>query len=356
MIERTVSYNKSVTNVGTGVVGSSTDEMEGRLPAGSYNLATSSIAYGGYRSAAVLARAIGKGDRALAFDSLADKLSASIESYFGATVQGYSTYRYYDGNTVLRGWICYPLVMGLMQRRAGTVAALFSSDLWAEDTARRTISLMATAGGGGTWQRETMYSLLAAFKAGATDTAIDKATKIARYEFLGSGGLFPDEDATDILPASVLYARAIVEGLFGIDPTGFSSFNCTPRLPAAWPRMALRTIRLCGRNVDVAVDRTGADLRLTVSGSGTTLFQQSGPAGTTFTVSIGAAPLRRGRTAGVISAANSSGIAYRIDGRRMSAMGGRRSAPNLGAAHGVFIVTGANGMAVHKSVSLTTGR
>jgi len=359
LIERTVSYNKTMTNAGTGVVGSSTDEMEGRLPTGSYNLATSSIAYGGYRSAAVLALAIGKPDRALTFDSLAERLSASIESYFGGMVQGYSTYRYYEGNTALRGWICYPLVMGLMQRRAGTIAALFSPSFWAEDTARRSISLMATAGGGGTWQRETMYALLAAFRAGATDTAIEKAIKVSRYEFLGSGGPYPDEDATDILPGSVLYARAIVEGLFGIEPAGFSSFNCTPRLPSAWPRMALRTVRLCGGYIDILVDRTGRDLRLTVSGGGTTLFQQSGPAGTMFNVAVGKAPgvtIPRGRPAGFASGAVSSGIAYRIDGRIVGAMAGGRVVSNQRIVHGAFIVTVANGMVAHKSVSLATRR
>jgi hypothetical protein len=41
-------------------------------------------------------------------------------------VQGFNTYRYYEGNTVLRSWMCVPLAMGIFDRKAATIDALFS--------------------------------------------------------------------------------------------------------------------------------------------------------------------------------------------------------------------------------------
>ena len=98
-----------------GIIASQTDEMEDRYPTGKANLSTSSLAYGGYRQAARLARALGK-PMAAQFDARADALSKGMESYFGAEIEGFKTYRYYQGNTTLRGWILLPLAMGITQR------------------------------------------------------------------------------------------------------------------------------------------------------------------------------------------------------------------------------------------------
>ena len=53
-----------------------------------------------------------------------------MDAYFAWNVEGYETYRYYDGNDVLRSWICIPLTMGIYDRAEGTVSALFSDKLW----------------------------------------------------------------------------------------------------------------------------------------------------------------------------------------------------------------------------------
>ena len=52
--------------------------------------------------------------------------------------------------------------------------------------------------------------------------------------------------------------------MFGIRPTGFSSFTLTPRLPQEWDRMALRHIRAFGHDFDVEVKRL-ANGRLGIS-------------------------------------------------------------------------------------------
>ena len=48
----------------------------------------------------------------------------------GANVKGYETYRYYEGNDILRSWICMPLIVGIYDRAAATIDALFRSDLY----------------------------------------------------------------------------------------------------------------------------------------------------------------------------------------------------------------------------------
>ena len=41
-------------------------------------------------------------------------LARAIDAHFGGEVGGYDTYRYYAGNTLLRSWICMPLIVGLV--------------------------------------------------------------------------------------------------------------------------------------------------------------------------------------------------------------------------------------------------
>ncbi|MBR4756135.1 MAG: hypothetical protein IK076_04270, partial [Bacteroidales bacterium] len=54
---------------------------------------------------------------------------------------------------------------------------------------------------------------------------------------------------------SGLYCRAIIEGMFGIRPTGLKSFRLTPRLAEGWNDMALKHIRAFGGDFDIDVRR-----------------------------------------------------------------------------------------------------
>lgn len=98
-IEWTLEYCKRKLTQ-DGVVASPKDELEGRLPSGNANLTTSSLYYGGLRSAADLGRALGKTEQAKLYEQQAEALAKAIESFFGATVEGFETYRYYDPATV----------------------------------------------------------------------------------------------------------------------------------------------------------------------------------------------------------------------------------------------------------------
>lgn len=267
-----------------GIVASRTDEMEGRYPTGTANLSTSSLAYGGYRRAATLARAIAKPKVAAEFDTRADALRKSIESYFGAEVQGFKTYRYYKGNHTLRGWILLPLAMGIDDREQGTVAALVSDKLWPGRV--KGADILAESNRPTEWGRETYYALRVLFKAGHTDQALDLTQRVVRAQIFGKNGPYPDEDAIDMLCPGSLYPRVFTEGVFGIEPTGLDSFKCTPRLPTDWPQMALRDVRAFGHSWDLVVERSGDQLKVTVTSGDRTIFSETGPPGTTYAVSL----------------------------------------------------------------------
>jgi S-adenosylmethionine hydrolase len=53
--------------------------------------------------------------------------------------------------------------------------------------------------------------------------------------------------------------------MFGIRAKGFKTFDCTPRLPAAWNNMALKNIHSFGSVFDINVLRAGkGKLQVTV--------------------------------------------------------------------------------------------
>ncbi len=281
-IEWCLEYCRRKTNA-DGVVASDTDELEGRFPTGKANLSTSTLAYGALRAAANLGRALGHADAAAEYDRRADALRVAIESYFGAEVEGFHTYRYYDGNTVLRAWICLPLVMHLDERREGTIAALFSPRLWSPD------GLATQAGETTFWDRSTLYALRGVFAAGETETALRYLQAYSSRRLLGDHVPYPVEawpegGQAHLAAESALYCRIFTEGLFGIEPTGFRSFRCLPRLPEGWPYMALRRVMAFGGPLDVLAARKGEAIRVVVRRGPRALFDETRPAGEAFTV------------------------------------------------------------------------
>jgi hypothetical protein len=154
-----IEYNRRQLNP-AGVIQSDSDELEGRFPTGRANLCTSSLAYGGLMAAAGIADELGEPGNAAEWRHFAASLAEAIELYFGATIDGFATYRYFDGNTTLRSWLAIPLTMGLFARSEQTIAALFSAGLWTEN------GLTTEAGGRTFWDRATLYGLRGVFHAG----------------------------------------------------------------------------------------------------------------------------------------------------------------------------------------------
>jgi hypothetical protein len=190
-------------------------------------------------------------------------LRAAIAQYFGATIDGFDTYRYYAGNTTLRAWITTPLTVGIYDRAKGTVDALFSSRLWTRD------GLATEEGHPDFWDRSTLYALRGVFAAGDPDRALERLSAYTHRRLLGEHvpyavEAYPEGDQAHLSAESALYCRIFVEGLFGIRPTGLSGFSMTPRPPSAWNRMSLRAVHAFGTTFDVEVTRAATALRVRV--------------------------------------------------------------------------------------------
>jgi hypothetical protein len=268
LIEWCLEYCERKKN-SAGVIVSDSDELEGRFPAGKANLNTSSLYYDALNSAAMLGKSLGNVDQAqlASYGERARAIRVAIEQYFGSEVEGFRTYRYYDGNTVLRAWICTPLTVGIFDRAQGTVEALFSPRLWTQD------GLATQAGEKTFWDRASLYGLRGAFAAGETQRALSFLSSYSTRRLLGEHVPYPVEawpegNQRHLAAESALYCRIYTEGLFGIRPTGLRSFDLTPRLPAGWNEMKLKSVQAFGHSFDIDVARVGAKTRVQVKTEG----------------------------------------------------------------------------------------
>jgi len=288
-----------------GVVASDSDELENRFPAGRANLNTSSLYYDALHSAAMLGRELGKPPEQLArYREQATRLRAAIERHFGANVEGFETYRYYDRKDlaghakfgayaerpdVLRTWIATPLTVGIFERRDGTINALFSPRLWTED------GLATEAGDKTFWDRSTLYGLRGVFAAGATEKALEYLTYYSKRRLLGEHvpypvEAYPEGNQRHLSAESALYCRVYTEGMFGLRPTGFSSFLVTPRLPEGWAGMRLKNVRAFGTDFDLSVSRAGDKLKVDILTGGELARSHLIRRGDTLSVELGRRP------------------------------------------------------------------
>lgn len=263
LIKWCLDYCKSKLNDG-GVVASDCDELEGRFPAGSANLCTSSLYYDALLSASNLAPLMGEGNKSSQYKKEATQLRTNINRYFAGPIEGFNTYRYYKGNDTLRSWICIPLVMGITEKAQPTIDALFSPRLWTEN------GMLTQAGTTTYWDRSTLYGLRGALYVGATDKTMDFLHRYSEARLLGEHvpyaiEAWPEGAQRHLSAESGLYGRIITEGLFGIRPTGFNSFTLTPHLPSSWNEMELNHIRAFGADFNIKIERKGNKLLATVT-------------------------------------------------------------------------------------------
>ena len=268
-----------------GVVASNSDELEGRFPAGKANLYTSSLYYDALISTSALCGQMGQKSKAKEYATRAQNIKTAIESYYGATVEGYETYRYYDGNDILRSWICIPLAMGIYDRAEATLDALFSPEMFTENgilTQNRSKTF---------WDRATEYALLGALRAGETERALPRLQHMSRVRLLGEHVPYPIEawpegSQRHLSAESALYMRILTEGMFGIRPVGFRSFELSPRLPKDWNEMALRDVCAFGSELDIEVCRKDSKLLVTITPEGARPIVRTIKDGATCTIQL----------------------------------------------------------------------
>lgn len=254
LIEWCLEYCNRKLNA-EGVVESDSDELENRFPSGKANLCTSSLYYDALISATYLGKALKKDHEQIkSYRDKATELYKNMDAYFAWNVEGYETYRYYDGNDVLRSWICIPLTMGIYDRAEGTVSALFSDKLWMEN------GLLTQSGTSTYWDRSTLYAFRGAYACGAREIATEYLEKYSATRLLGDHvpyavEAWPEGNQRHLSTESALYCRIMTEGLFGIRPIALNAFKLTPQLPEGWNTMSLKRICAFGATFDIEVKR-----------------------------------------------------------------------------------------------------
>ena len=261
-----------------GAVQSESDEMEGRIATGDANLSTSTLYYGGLKYAARLAEALGFSKAARTYKKRARAMENVIETYFGATMEGLETYRYFEENKLLRHWICLPLTMGITTRKNGTLKALFEK-LWTPNGILVELNPDVPREEAIFWDRATLYALRGAMKVGAVPLAFEKWKRYSQNRLLGDHvpyaiEAFPENNRKHLSAESALYGRILMEGLLGMEPLSLTKLELTPRLPKEWDSLTLNKVYISGKPLDISISRKGKGLVVFIEKDGTPLLSK----------------------------------------------------------------------------------
>ena len=242
-----------------GVICSNTDELEGRFPTDGYaNLSTSSLCYGGLLFAAKLSDSLGYTEKANLYRERAKELRIAMESYFGAELHEYKTYRYSKGIDTLRAWICLPLCMGINERAEGTLAAMLSPYLWTTE-GMLTCERLGENDSDTIWDRSTLYGMKAAFLVGGADKMTEPLLRYCHKRLLCDRvpyavEAYPEGGKRHLSGESALFVRMMTEGIFGIQPESLDSFSFIAHLPKEFPHLYLEKIKICGGSYDIKIE------------------------------------------------------------------------------------------------------
>lgn len=271
-----------------GVINSDSDEMEGRIATGGANLATSSLYYGALNQSVLLARALGfHKDVVKKFEKRANKLRIDIEAYFGKEIDSLETYQYFKDYPYLRHWICLPLVVGIDDRKEGTLDALFTK-LWTNNGVK--VEHNPTLEEPNLfWDRGTLYAFRGAFKAGAANRGLEKLHEYSKTRLLGFHvpyvvEAWPEGNMAHLSAESALYCRIYTEGILGIVPTGFKSFELTPNIPDDWDYFNLRKIKAFDSEFDILIQRDEQKLNIKIKQDDKTIYSDKIKNGETLSV------------------------------------------------------------------------
>lgn len=239
-----------------GVITSDSDELEGRLPSGKANLSTNMLTLGGLKYASRIADALGDSVHAAQFSEEANFLEISCEKYFAANIRGFDTYRYYEGNTTLRSWICMPLCVDVNRHVDDTTDAITSTYLMSD------AGQLSEEGSKITWDRSTLYGIRGMFRAGKSNVAWHYLQGYCSRRLIGSHVPYPIEAWPEggmrhLSAESALFCQIVTEGILAIDPLSFHSFSFTPKLPDGMDHLVLSNIHAFGQIFSIVVNHDG---------------------------------------------------------------------------------------------------
>jgi len=195
----------------------------------------------------------------------------------GTSIPELDTYRYFDGHQYLRHWICLPLVMGINDRKEGTLDALFSK-LWTDNGVRVEYN-PSLPEPNLFWDRGTLYAFRGAFKAGAANRGLEKLHAYSQTRLLGFHvpyvvEAWPEGNMAHLSAESALYCRIFTEGLLGITPTGFQSFTLQPHLPSGWDQLVLKNVYAFGEIFDLSVLKQKSKLEILIERNNNVIFRK----------------------------------------------------------------------------------
>ena len=257
---------KMDNDIHPGLVPSDRDELEGRLPTGQINLSTNMLALGGFKTAACLADELGEAELAATYRAAAATIEAETEVYFAGEVHGFDTYRYYEGNTTLRSWICLPLCMDIAAHAKGTAEAITSPYLYSE------AGQLSEEGTNVAWDRSTLYGLRGMLRAavilneqepaeGAAlrKVAFDYLINYCRQRLLGDHvpyavEAYPEGGKRHLSAESALFCQIVTEGFLAVQPLGFKEFSFNTVIPEDLPRFTLTHIHAFGEVFDLTIE------------------------------------------------------------------------------------------------------
>ena len=249
-----------------GLISSDSDELEGRLPTGQINLSTNMLALGGFRTAAALADEMGEPHLAETYRRAAATIEAETEAYFACEVHGFDTYKYYDGNTTLRSWICLPLCMDIATHAKGTAEAITSPYLYSE------AGQLSEEGTAVAWDRSTLYGLRGMYRAAVilseTDPEAGKALRKTATDYLFdycekrllgdhvpyAVEAYPEGGQRHLSAESALFCQIITEGILAVQPLGFRRFSFNTIIPEDLGRFELTHIHAFGEVFDLRIE------------------------------------------------------------------------------------------------------
>lgn len=242
-----------------GVYASDADELENRFPSGDANLYTACLMYDALENSSQIADILEDQTKSQLWRTERRSLTGALEHHFGAEVEGYPTYRYYDGNTKLRSWICMPLTVELFDRKKGTIDALYSPKLY-KNGLMRTVSNHIT-----TWDRSLLFALRGTLLAGEAEKGTEVLLQYCQNRLLGRHApypfeAFPEGNRAHLAAESILFARVVTEGLFGLLPTGYRKLRIRPQLSTALPELTLKGLCLFGQRFDITARQEGITL------------------------------------------------------------------------------------------------
>ncbi|MEM9549291.1 MAG: six-hairpin glycosidase-like protein [Bacteroidota bacterium] len=277
LIKWCLEYCESQKN-SDGAIQSESDEMEGRIETGDANLSTSTLYYGGLNFSVPIAQELGMQEYAETLNRRKDAMEQVIENYFGATIQGFDSYRYFKENTNLRHWICLPLTMGITKRKQGTLDALFEK-LWTENGILVEHNELDKPEEQVFWDRATLYALRGALKVGETERAINKVKEYSSKRLLGDHvpypvEAYPENNMKHLSAESALYCRIFIEGVLGIEPMNFTAFKMSPNLPKDWDYLNLNGFYFFGERYDLSIHREDQKYRVMLRSDAQKIYDQ----------------------------------------------------------------------------------